>query len=313
VSEPTWRLLGQRVRSLIYLTVILTVASSTAQALNPARAITQYVHTVWNRDQGVPAGIYDMAQDHNGFIWLASRNGLFRFDGQTFERVDSATSSQQKLIFTLTATRDGSMWIGYERGGLAVYRNGSIKNVPDAGDGSPIIRIVQTRDGTMWAAAGGSRDMPLLRQSNGKFIPVNASWGLPKDQSIDLISASDGSLWMSTFVHPTIFRLAPGSHRFERINVPVRGRAAISEDPEGRVWVSDELGTRMVWKDGHVRSGSRFYPTPSFDRGAYATWDLDGSMWGSRSSKGGIFRLTNPFRNKQADYETSPGAKTLRL
>jgi ligand-binding sensor domain-containing protein len=177
VSEPTWRLLGQRVRSLVYLTVILTVASSTAQALNPARAITQYVHTVWNRDQGVPAGIYDMAQDHNGFIWLASRNGLFRFDGQTFERVDSATSSQQKLIFTLTATRDGSMWIGW---GLAVYRNGSIKNVPDAGDGSPIIRIVQTRDGTMWAAAGGRREPrhALAAAKQRKVHPSERQLGL---------------------------------------------------------------------------------------------------------------------------------------
>ena len=60
-----------------------------AQALDPHKAITQYIHTVWGADNGLPTGnSMVIAQTGDGYLWIGTFNGLFRFDGVTFTFFD---------------------------------------------------------------------------------------------------------------------------------------------------------------------------------------------------------------------------------
>ena len=65
--------------------------ATTAFALDPHKAITQFVHTVWTEKEGAPANIAAITQtqdgnkvltlfeDREGNIWLGSAPGLDRY------------------------------------------------------------------------------------------------------------------------------------------------------------------------------------------------------------------------------------------
>jgi ligand-binding sensor domain-containing protein len=92
--------------------VFATVASS-AYALDPRYAVSQYVHTAWTEQGGaIRAGSLQIAQTTDGFIWLAGEAGVVRFDGVRF--VPWAPPGGRALgnVQRLLASPDGSLWFG---------------------------------------------------------------------------------------------------------------------------------------------------------------------------------------------------------
>jgi ligand-binding sensor domain-containing protein len=61
----------------------------------PPRAQSQqvkgYSHQHWDIEEGAPPDIRAIAQTRDGFLWLGTSNGLYRFDGLTFEKIEPAT------------------------------------------------------------------------------------------------------------------------------------------------------------------------------------------------------------------------------
>ena len=68
--------------------------------------------------------ISDLLQDENGFIWIASVQGLGRYDGHDMEIFNFIKNNQQSLcsnsVQSLYAASDGKIWIG-TKGGLSMY------------------------------------------------------------------------------------------------------------------------------------------------------------------------------------------------
>ena len=61
---------------------ILVVFCPSLYALNPALNVSQYGHTAWRvRDGVLKAAPHSVAQTPDGYLWLATDLGLFRFDG----------------------------------------------------------------------------------------------------------------------------------------------------------------------------------------------------------------------------------------
>jgi len=54
-----------------------------ALAVNPAYQISQYAHSAWRSDAGI-AAVRRIKQTPDGYLWLATRVGLVRFDGVRF-------------------------------------------------------------------------------------------------------------------------------------------------------------------------------------------------------------------------------------
>ena len=95
----------------VFLTVCLFVTS--AFALDPQKAITQFVHTSWTEKDGAPTGILALAQTTDGYLWIGTTAGLFRFDGLRFVRFEpqAGESLPSTRINRLVATHDGALWI----------------------------------------------------------------------------------------------------------------------------------------------------------------------------------------------------------
>ena len=95
--------------------------------------VSQYAHTAWTVRDGFSKGnIYAMAQTPDGYLWLGTEFGLFRFDG--VRSIPWQPPAGQHLpdnnINSLLVTRDGTLWIG-TFAGLVTWSGGKLTWRPE--------------------------------------------------------------------------------------------------------------------------------------------------------------------------------------
>lgn len=281
---------GKAVTLPVVTMLLAILLAPGANAIDPHRSLAQYKHSRWTVTGGAPPLIFALAQGRNGYLWIGSSTGLYRFDGATFEKIAlAAPNMDAQRVSALLAARDGTIWAGYSNGKIATYREGVLRlhrSVPvhDA----YVMNFAQTADGAVWVALGRP-ERALLRYHNGRWLEVGVDWALPPEWLIDIIAARDGSLWVTTV--QSVLVLRKGSRRFETVTTP-QGHASISEDLAGRIWMSDDWGTRVL--SGRPAAGAEgiTFPTPGARRNFRARFDRDGNLWGANGD--GIFRLKSP-------------------
>src|SRR5262245_48955914 len=52
---------------------------------DPGRPIKQMRHASWNEGSGLSGVVFSLAQTADGFLWIGTSTGLYRFDGLKFE------------------------------------------------------------------------------------------------------------------------------------------------------------------------------------------------------------------------------------
>jgi ligand-binding sensor domain-containing protein len=89
----------------------VSATATVAFPLNPDRKIAQFYRTAWTIEDGVPSRIERLAQTRDGYLWLGTFRGLFRFDGVRFERYQPERGGPfpYQDIFSLLATPDGGL------------------------------------------------------------------------------------------------------------------------------------------------------------------------------------------------------------
>jgi ligand-binding sensor domain-containing protein len=124
------------------LVILVLLGVRTALALDPQRHITELAHRVWDSKSGVPADIRALAQTTDGYLWVGSYHGLYRFDGMQFQPFQSVSAARlpSQEISSLFATRDGRLWIGYRGGGVSVLERDKLINYNSV-DGFPDGRV----------------------------------------------------------------------------------------------------------------------------------------------------------------------------
>src|SRR5580692_10145916 len=122
-----------RARIVRALTCLLALVAATPSfALDPTRNIRDFQHTSWSVVDGAPADVWALAQTTDGFLWLGTGSGLFRFDGVRFERFHPTSGPEldKTNIDSLLATSSGSLLVGYRSGTIAILKSGATKIFP---------------------------------------------------------------------------------------------------------------------------------------------------------------------------------------
>ncbi|MEJ0042223.1 MAG: two-component regulator propeller domain-containing protein [Rhizomicrobium sp.] len=93
--------------------------SPRAASADANRTIRGYVHTAWTLADGAPPDVWALAQSPDGYLWLGTGAGLYRFDGIHFERVKPTAGDAfpSTDVTNLLASPNGDIWIGYQNGG----------------------------------------------------------------------------------------------------------------------------------------------------------------------------------------------------
>src|ERR1700675_4540723 len=169
-------------------------------ALNPS--LFQLQHTSWTEREGAPPEINDIAQAPDGSLWLGSGEGLYPFDGFTFERVRSidGDSPAPTEILSLLATSNGDLWIGTTLNGAILLRNGEVRRFPKF-EGLPlntsVDSLAQDLDGAIWVGTASG----LQRFDGSQWRFVGKAWGVPEMVRVMLQLDSSGTLWAESFEH----------------------------------------------------------------------------------------------------------------
>ena len=75
---------------LIVITAAPAANAVSSESFEPVNDKFDYYPVLYNNTNGLPtAEANDIAQTSEGFIWIACYAGLVRYDGNTFERLDS--------------------------------------------------------------------------------------------------------------------------------------------------------------------------------------------------------------------------------
>jgi signal transduction histidine kinase/ligand-binding sensor domain-containing protein len=113
--------LKRRQRALHGIALMCLV--SHAFGLDPNRPLFQYVRENWNTEAKFPGGAVNaIAQTDDGYLWIGTDRGLFRFDGFNFVRVafSSTAGPSDVPILGLLTDASGTLWVRVQ--GLDVLR-----------------------------------------------------------------------------------------------------------------------------------------------------------------------------------------------
>src|SRR5260370_12747341 len=64
-------------------------------ALDPNKTISQFTHTSWSAKDGIPGPVQAIAQTPDGYLWLGTPAGLYRFDGLHFISWEAPPGGEQ--------------------------------------------------------------------------------------------------------------------------------------------------------------------------------------------------------------------------
>ncbi|GAA0308986.1 sensor histidine kinase [Sphingomonas oligophenolica] len=270
------------------LSLSLLLAAVAAQALPADRTLGQMTHTRWTANDGTPAPVQALAQTRDGFLWIGSGTGLYRFDGLTFERI--TTIGPEISVTALLATRDGRLFAGFQNGHMLLLQHGRQTDVTPSVQAKYIRKIVEDRAGGIWAQTIVP-SIALARYFDGRWTSYGPSRGISEDYLIeDTIATRDGSVWVLT--QDAVQVMKPGTNHFETILAKLNDKIdGIFEDPNGRVWAAEhERGLWQIPFGGRPVSPT-IALTDSINLLRRVFFDRDGAIWGSISSDG-IFRIT---------------------
>ena len=236
---------------LLALFFLLIGSASIASATDYPRTVSQYTHQRWSAESEAPGPIFQVRQSRDGYLWLAAGDGVFRFDGASFERIDPSPALPNLQSATVVLpTRNGDVWTNYARSGrFAVYRGGRLQQVPspEHRPGEQVLDMAETADGAIWALVQGEARGPL-RYFNGRWKRFSSADGLPHDAPTAMLVASDGSLWISFL--QSIVRLVPGAARFTTVRQTRGALGKILQDAAGRIWFAERRGLYAITGPG---------------------------------------------------------------
>ena len=230
---------------------------------------------------------------------MGTGSGLYRFDGVTFERI--LPSNQPDLAFrditALLALPSGEIWIGYYAGGVSELKNGVLTSYGRL-EGVPsgwITSFARESDGTLWVAAREG----LGRFSAGHWETVSSDWNFRGHGAHWVLLDRQGTLWATG--GETVEFLPRGAHKFEDTGIRCGYNSTLALAPDGTVWLGGEsVSPRSLMK--HQPLLTRDESPGRLDPVKRLLVDRDGSIWGTDSLRGGIYRATQP--NRDADTAT---------
>lgn len=265
----------QLIKALLVAVLLLQQVPAAAAAAHERR-LAHYTHQRWSEGGAAPAPVLAMAQGRDGFIWLATDQGLFRFDGISFERIDArARNGPVDPPSALLVTRNGDVWTNLQVSRrFAFYRGGRLHLSAAPAAPGRIIALAEGADGAIWAMTN-NHHVELLRLRNGGWQRFNDARGLPRDEPFSMLMAADGAVWVST--GGSVSRLAPGESRFQNVLLAPGANGRLSRDPEGRIWLSERRGSYPIsgpggrgvpprLRFGYRTDDSQIRGTPTFDR-----------------------------------------------
>jgi len=281
------RTLAMTLRLWLYGALAGLAVDHMARGQDRGPALEDYNHIIWTAKDGAPLEVNQIAQTPDGWLWIGTKNGLYRFDGLHFYPFVAADGTRllSTKITKLLAEADGNLTIGYEDGGLSVLRaDGRLEHLAPATKESPVhfaYDMVRDIDGSLWVTTTSG----LLHLEHGRWSKVDAASASGSDMPPHVALDSNGQLWAA--IPGRVFRYDRATRRFfAHLELPEPGNSSYGfrRSPDGRLWAIAGHRYTVVSKPASkasTRSGS-----PVQEAHHYALFDRAGNLWSLRCPTG---------------------------
>jgi len=235
--------------------------------------------------------IYQIFQDREGGIWVATGEGVDHFRDLPIVTYSNIKGLSQENIESVLARRDGSIAVGSGLSFLLI-RGSTItaQKVQSGLRGNAVTCLLEDHLGNLWICTG---DGDLVVESNGR-VRVVIKGDLVGD-FISLAEDTDHAIWGEyAGAHPRLVRIEnfQVSEEFKPPQIPA-GFCVIA-DPHGGVWVSLFDGSLMHYQKGKWQQLSMDPLVRKYGRvgGIFnMAIDSDGTLWGAAA--GGVVGYRN--------------------
>ena len=201
-------------------------------------------------------------QDSEGFIWIATNNGLVRYDGRNClsyaEHLDKYT-----FIYEIVEDSEGIL-LATDKGLVCLDKSTGSTSVRI--EDSTVSTVVRDSRGNIWA--GGGNGLYMKEDGSETFVKKNVYYqDKPLNGIIDLMVTADGNVWMTTW-RKGLYVYEPDTDVVKVFNKNLLAYSyVLHEDSDGNVWTG-------TWGYGLLRLDRDFITTASYK--AYPVVSSDG-------------------------------------
>ena len=215
-----------------------------AQDLSSRKVFGRYQQYVWQDHHGLPENnVNAITRTRDGYLWLATFEGVARFDGVRFTVFDhnNTPALKSNQIMALFEDRAGDLWLGTNGGGL-IHRSGDGFRLYSGSDG--LTRnfarcLAEDNEGRLWIGTEGG-GLNCFR--NGHFEACTTKQGLPGNFVHALASDPGGGMWIGTEGGLAHFKNGRFTIYTVKDGLPANSVKALCLDHTGVLWVGTEGG-----------------------------------------------------------------------
>jgi signal transduction histidine kinase/ligand-binding sensor domain-containing protein/CheY-like chemotaxis protein len=201
-----------------------------------------HIRAFTNKEGLVQAQVDVFYQDRGGFLWMGTRGGLARYDGQQFQSFDTEDGLAYPEVTTLLEDQAGRFWVGTAEG-LNRFMGQRLESALPVLEKSAILDLVEAPDSSIWIA---THNKGIARYDGQGLSYIDKQAGLPSDWVSVLYPSRDGTLWLGTDAGLcgrkaetlTCFTTADG--------LPHGWVTHLAEDREGRLWIGTGRGLALL-------------------------------------------------------------------
>ncbi len=213
----------------------------------PASIYTQiYFFRSFDVDNGLSQSqVTSIVQDHEGYLWVSTVDGLNRFDGFQFNLYTQEHGIDEDFIRSLAVDTAGILYVGSYRGGVSCLSPGKnhFEPIPWKGDTltSPLKKFYIDRKNNLWIISetgeiGIKKDSVLIKQTPKTPLPFLSLLQWNDDQY--LVSTTSGvGLYTPEQDSFTIVFKPKGSNSFIFTH--------LFQDSDGNIWTTTSKG--HIW------------------------------------------------------------------
>jgi ligand-binding sensor domain-containing protein/signal transduction histidine kinase len=245
----------------LVLCLVLTVFFANNLSL-PAQPIVNFSH--YSVEQGLSqSNAFRILQDKRGFLWIATQDGLNRFDGYTFTIFRNTTltgSIADSHVQALYEDNNGMLWVGTKSGGLSVFDyttekftnfgNGASANTPSEKTiGSDVRAIVEDTNGELWLATNDGLGK-FDRTTRTVIAYKNLGVSPLSNEMYALAADKEGSLWIGTAEGLLKFSLNSGTAAlFSKELAHSKVYSLLLGKSTSQLWIGTENGLSVLERE----------------------------------------------------------------
>jgi ligand-binding sensor domain-containing protein/signal transduction histidine kinase len=238
---------------------------------------------------------------NNEELWVGTDNGLYRWNGKDFRRVELPSLGNVQVL-SILRDRDSNIWVGTTRGLLRINAKGiSFSEENELRGNGGINALFEDREGNLWI--GGAQGLGRIRDS--AFVTYSSVTDPRFEHNGPLYVDGESHTWFAS-AQGGLYVLQNGRVQSAMSAVSANDVVYSISGSGDEVWLGRQRGglTRLQFRNGAIRSQTYTEANGLAQNSVYAVYQSrDGSVWAGTLS-GGVSKFKD---GRFTTYTTANG------